>query len=574
MKAAWMLLMTLILAITPLVSLSQSIQSVQPGLNAIHVPAASVVSVTFDTDMDPATITDATFLVYGNLTGRYSGTIGYDAGSRTAFFDPDNDFVPGEDITATVTTGIQTSGGTPLDNNFIWSFTARTGAGPRNYGFDSSYVVGGAYDLGPADFDGDGDIDLSVALQDSNEILILANDGSGTFSPVTTAEAGTKVRYHFVADFDGDGYPDIAALFVSTPTFGIFLNDGSGLFPTHDDYTGPDTLSEFTTGDFNGDGYIDLATISHPSFQLSIFPNQGDGTFGTRMDFPLTESHGFIEPGDIDNDGDLDLAVSYSVMFYPADTSLYIYYNDGTGDFTNVTGPYLDGESAFMDFADINGDSYIDLAVTPIGTGPQRLFVIENDGAGALNEFEYDSVEFYYMPTFMSVDDLDGDGYNDIVAACWGAKDKSASNMMIPATLSIVYNSGLGYFLPYTYFEIPDYYFFLLWDVVTADFNGDGILDLATSTQTGLGADRDTGGVCIFFNTEADILCGDVNGSSTVDVGDVVYLINFIFRGGPPPNPMCKGDATGDGNVNIGDAVYMIAYIFRGGPLPDINCCP
>jgi hypothetical protein len=71
-----------------------------------------------------------------------------------------------------------------------------------------------------------------------------------------------------------------------------------------------------------------------------------------------------------------------------------------------------------------------------------------------------------------------------------------------------------------------------------------------------------------------ELVCGDADGSGFVDIDDVVYLINYIFGGGPPPIPMaCVGDADGSGFVDIDDVVYLINYIFGGGPPPDPNCC-
>ncbi|MEE9443478.1 MAG: M28 family peptidase, partial [candidate division Zixibacteria bacterium] len=48
---------------------------------------------------------------------------------------------------------------------------------------------------------------------------------------------------------------------------------------------------------------------------------------------------------------------------------------------------------------------------------------------------------------------------------------------------------------------------------------------------------------------------GDANGDGMINVGDAVYLINHIFRSGPPPEPLESGDANCDGTVNVGDAV-------------------
>ena len=53
-----------------------------------------------------------------------------------------------------------------------------------------------------------------------------------------------------------------------------------------------------------------------------------------------------------------------------------------------------------------------------------------------------------------------------------------------------------------------------------------------------------------------------------MDVGDLVYLINYLYRGGPPPDPLAAGDANCDGKVDVGDVVYLINYLFKGGPPP------
>lgn len=65
--------------------------------------------------------------------------------------------------------------------------------------------------------------------------------------------------------------------------------------------------------------------------------------------------------------------------------------------------------------------------------------------------------------------------------------------------------------------------------------------------------------------------CGDADGSGAFSISDAVYLINYIFAGGPPPDPVCEGDADGSGAISISDAVYLINYIFAGGPAPH---CP
>ncbi|MGB8658485.1 MAG: hypothetical protein WCE90_11995, partial [Candidatus Zixiibacteriota bacterium] len=66
-------------------------------------------------------------------------------------------------------------------------------------------------------------------------------------------------------------------------------------------------------------------------------------------------------------------------------------------------------------------------------------------------------------------------------------------------------------------------------------------------------------------------ICGDATGGGIIDGGDVVYLVTYLYRGGPAPVcPMERGDVTGDGIINGGDVIYLVAYLYKGGPAP--NC--
>lgn len=65
-------------------------------------------------------------------------------------------------------------------------------------------------------------------------------------------------------------------------------------------------------------------------------------------------------------------------------------------------------------------------------------------------------------------------------------------------------------------------------------------------------------------------ICGDVNADGVINITDAVYLVRFIFKGGPAPLPSDAGDVNCIGDVNISDAVHLINYIFKGGPAP---CC-
>jgi hypothetical protein len=63
-------------------------------------------------------------------------------------------------------------------------------------------------------------------------------------------------------------------------------------------------------------------------------------------------------------------------------------------------------------------------------------------------------------------------------------------------------------------------------------------------------------------------MAGDANRDDAVNVGDVVYLVNWIFKGGPAPMNLSEADVNCDGQHNVADAVYLINFVFKSGPGP------
>lgn len=72
--------------------------------------------------------------------------------------------------------------------------------------------------------------------------------------------------------------------------------------------------------------------------------------------------------------------------------------------------------------------------------------------------------------------------------------------------------------------------------------------------------------------TEVTYECGDHDGDGVAKITDVVFLINYIFSGGPAPMDISGGDVNCDGRTSITDAVYYVNFIFDGGPAPCAAC--
>ena len=62
-------------------------------------------------------------------------------------------------------------------------------------------------------------------------------------------------------------------------------------------------------------------------------------------------------------------------------------------------------------------------------------------------------------------------------------------------------------------------------------------------------------------------MCGNANRDDKVTVSDVVFLVNYLFKGGPKPF-MYYSNANGDNRITVADVVYLVNYLFKGGPKP------
>ncbi|UCD94659.1 MAG: hypothetical protein JSU69_00995 [Candidatus Zixiibacteriota bacterium] len=63
-------------------------------------------------------------------------------------------------------------------------------------------------------------------------------------------------------------------------------------------------------------------------------------------------------------------------------------------------------------------------------------------------------------------------------------------------------------------------------------------------------------------------ICGDSNNDFHVNLIDVTYVIDYLYRNGPSPPKPDQADTDCDGSISLLDATYLINYLYRGGPQP------
>ena len=166
----------------------------------------------------------------------------------------------------------------------------------------------------PADFDGDGAIDLAVPARDGGPHQIFFNDGRANLVRTTTfGPANSNGRVAAAADFDGNGSMDLMVGDEIASTITVYLNDGNGaLSPAvifedraKNPYAG-------AAGDLNRDGSPDLV-IGFTEGPHVVFFNDGTGRAFTRVTFgdPAGSAYGFAI-GDVNRDGFPDIAMARS----------------------------------------------------------------------------------------------------------------------------------------------------------------------------------------------------------------------------------------------------------------------
>jgi hypothetical protein len=234
------------------------------------------------------------------------------------------------------------------------------------------------------DYDGDGDLDIYLVNNDSDNKLF-SYVGGGVFFDATTAllgdpGAGTAVAS---ADYDNDGDLDIY-LVNEDGANKLFVNGGTGGFT---DGTGTGPLADAGAGygaswaDFDSDGYVDLYLVNDGPNRLLRNSGPPTWTFTDVTLPPLDDARRGRTAAwaDYDNDGDQDLYLTRSVY------SSRLFRNEGAGVFIDATVPAIADSGITMGAAwgDYDNDGDLDLYLTKMWS-TNRL--IRNDGGGAFSD--------------------------------------------------------------------------------------------------------------------------------------------------------------------------------------------
>ncbi|HEX3149679.1 MAG TPA: VCBS repeat-containing protein, partial [Gemmataceae bacterium] len=410
-----------------------------------------------------------------------------------------------------------------------------------------------------ADLNGDGHQDLLTANGQlaNNSVSYLPGTGTGTFGVARVFVAGQGPVAIAVGDFNGDGKQDLvtADSAGSSGTVSMLLGNGDGTVRAATDLvvSGPGPI---VAADFNRDGKIDLAVITTGvSYSgVTLFTGTGAGSFNLGVQTaPISQPNG-IAYGDFNADGKLDLVVTGSA-------GVSTLRGNGNGTFGAPSTHDIAPGASYVTALDYDNDGRVDLAVA-VNTGSNGVFILPGDGSGIyLNSF---SIFGGGAATYLTAGDLDSDGFPDL-AVINGSAD----------TVTTVLNTGgsFGAGSSYNTRTGPQ-------SVSIADFNADGLNDLAVPTLSGPGTDS---AFSVFNNNGDGTFSGsgeyvtgarpigssafDMNGDGRIDLATVDNSADdvFAFKNdgaggfgtptayvvGDRPTFVATADFNGDGRLDL-----------------------
>jgi hypothetical protein len=382
-----------------------------------------------------------------------------------------------------------------------------------------------------ADINGDGIPDLVGSNGDS-----ALGTGSGTFhKPVYYRLPALNIVTNYVvpADLRNNGLTDIV-LQDGDGGISVLLNEGKGVYEDGEWLPVAGAYGCAAAADFNGDGKPDLAMNSTAGISILLGTGEASKPFESGATLALTDA-GCPVVGSLTGGGAADLLV-------PSNQTVVAYLGNGGGGFTQASTTSTPG-GGFLAVGDFNHDGKLDFATSG------NLLALGN-GDGTFQTPVTFAPDLYGL-TNIAAGDLNGDGWTDLVVT----QDTDSF-------IYVLLNNQQGGFTVTKIVAKDGESLIDPTQIVLADLNGDGNLDIVTGSSYGGVAIYLGDGKGNFTYSAQLVIPTGVGGGSVVWVSDV--------NGDGIPDLVVTQAEIGTVGVFLGkgDGTFHTPYYVGAGPSP------
>ena len=316
------------------------------------------------------------------------------------------------------------------------------------------------------DFNRDGYTDVAT-ITSSGSVMVQLGLGGNTFQTAVsyTVRSGSLSSI-VAADVNGDGATDLVVWSNGANRVYVLLGNGDGAFQTASGAQvlnpgfGGSSSNGLAVADMNNDGYPDILVLDNNFNYINVLLGNGNGTFQAVKHTIIPYNANDFAVGDFNGDGKADVAIDYAQ--YNNEVSLFP--GLGTGFFSaGITlGLPRAEQTGHPAAGSLRGNGIIDLVVPDSASA--HIFVYHGTGSGL---GAASSLVINHTPNLVFLADLDHDGNLDMVAT-------------YASSLGFFHGNGDGTFGAEQDFATGNG----VGNVVSGDFNNDGVLDLITSNTS------------------------------------------------------------------------------------------
>ncbi|MEW6730564.1 MAG: VCBS repeat-containing protein [Acidobacteriota bacterium] len=325
-------------------------------------------------------------------------------------------------------------------------------------------LSGPARSIVAGDFNGDNIIDVAIARSLGDVALLNGNSKLGFSLPRYFNSGGNNIYTTAVGDFNNDGRKDFALAHTDTDTIGVLLGTSVG-FNAPPEVILPFNIGQITVADINIDNKLDLILGAQSNAgDVRAYYGDGLGAFSFARQMASASYPGGIMAADLSGEGALDLLVSSS-----SSDQIYLHPNVSIASVQATKFPTGNsgGGPGDIVMADLNRNQKPDIAVANTNAfGGTRNITIFSD----YQSDHFTTTVNIYMgnaPRNVVTGDFNGDTLPDL------ASSLCCNN----GSVAVIFGSLAGQYSPTTVHTATT----ALMDIATADFNQDGISDLAVT---------------------------------------------------------------------------------------------